>query len=1145
MANGSLPQVGVQAILKDTEKFLSDSKRVQDAAVKTGQVMAQAAGQTGAAAGQADRLRQSQEQLRRKTEELYGGMTRLGGAMVAMSAPLLALTGGAVMAAARYEELGVAVNATAENTGRSAGEMAALEDALMKTGISASGSREFLLRLMQAEIDLSYATKLARAAQDLAVIGMTNSTETANDLAYAIASLNPRILRKYGIVANIIPTLEAYGKSMGYSGEQLKAFTATADDNIKRQAMLQMVLQESAKFTGVYEAAMGTAAKQIRSMERYAQDLAVEMGDALVPALNWAVTAACGLLTWFSNLDKGTKGVLATAGAVTGAILLLGGTALLVIPQIVKLGEAIVTVGKNIVTLITSGAGLSAMQGALLGVGAALAVVAVAFVLYQQNQQRLADVAKEWNAQNAKAMEELGKLRAQADYASEGFHGLADAYDAWLLEMGTAIRDQERLSDAMGESASMGRQLGDVAQQLSQRQDVGLIRAAWNWIRAGHFATDQQLEQARAIRETASEVQAMRGAMERGAATLARYQLQVDTGAAAIDGLTRSFADEEDWVRKVTQAYGDQVPASAALSLETGNLTGRTMEAVNAMVRLTLESNTLKLAQLDAIMGVAIMGENVGKLADQWANHERISASSLQTTVLGMVELSEKIKEQGTAFPEEELLAYQGQLDTMRQVIMASDMTEAAKANMLGWLNVAENTALEVQRNVELGAKGTAGSIQEAANTSGSAWALAAEQGIEAWVPWTDGQMGRLIGMSADQIDAAAAKAGQSWVMASQLSQAEVAKLKSALDLLAANPYIVDVDFRGEPPGWAQFSSPELRLQTGLELLVDYAARNPIEIGFAVTDSLGHALSPDQLSAQLSMLEGLKNLAAPGGSIVAPIGSPQVPNPYASMTGTVWDLANAFDSVYGSLQSLYKRQTVDPLARNVEHAQAALDELKKAQAEQMKKWLAGGMDMYEAMWRVRQQAEERLPYEERLAQAQAEYAEASERALRIEEQRQQLAYLESQMRLLDLIAEHGLNAADILGGIELGLDASLPDLLDAMSTAMQQIIAQAASSLEAGSPSRVFLRMFRDDVMGAAAQGILAGARAPIAAMQAAMADISGARAPWAGPTFQVPPPTVVVVDRDNRQFNATYNLSRAPSRRSVLSDFMRMRLEG
>lgn len=85
--------------------------------------------------------------------------------------------------------------------------------------------------------------------------------------------------------------------------------------------------------------------------------------------------------------------------------------------------------------------------------------------------------------------------------------------------------------------------------------------------------------------------------------------------------------------------------------------------------------------------------------------------------------------------------------------------------------------------------------------------------------------------------------------------------------------------------------------------------------------------------------------------------------------------------------------------------------------------------------------------------AEREMLRLQEKTARFEERRQQQQFLQKQLDLVRLISEHGLNAEEILGGMELGLGASAEGILDAMTRAMGMVITQADAQLQALTPA--------------------------------------------------------------------------------------------
>ncbi|MDP2876405.1 MAG: hypothetical protein Q8O00_09500 [Holophaga sp.] len=168
--------------------------------------------------------------------------------------------------AARYETLGIVMQVAGNNAGYTGAQMQAFEQALQKTGISMVSSRDALTSMATANLDLAKSSALARAAQDVAVVGNINSSEAFRNMVRGIQTGEVEILKTMRLNVQF----EAGYKSLGAELRK-NATDLTAQE--KLQSRLNQVLQESAKYTGIYEASMSTAGKQLLSMQRYSEDL--------------------------------------------------------------------------------------------------------------------------------------------------------------------------------------------------------------------------------------------------------------------------------------------------------------------------------------------------------------------------------------------------------------------------------------------------------------------------------------------------------------------------------------------------------------------------------------------------------------------------------------------------------------------------------------------------------------------------------------------------------------------------------------------------------------------------------------------------------------------------------------------------------
>jgi hypothetical protein len=198
------------------------------------------------------------------------------------------------MVAARAQELGVVLDTLGKNAGYGQAALDNYEESVKSLGITTNASREMLVRMVQANMELSNATKIARLAQDAAVVGMQNSSEAANELLYAITSLQPRILRKYGIIVNLN---DAYKQ---YAGSVHKTVDALSGEE-RQTAMLNAVLDQGKNIAGAYEAAMGTAGKQQRSLARHVEEAARAVGEQFIPALEATLGPLADMFDWIAK----------------------------------------------------------------------------------------------------------------------------------------------------------------------------------------------------------------------------------------------------------------------------------------------------------------------------------------------------------------------------------------------------------------------------------------------------------------------------------------------------------------------------------------------------------------------------------------------------------------------------------------------------------------------------------------------------------------------------------------------------------------------------------------------------------------------------------------------------------------------------
>lgn len=227
--------------------------------------------------------------------------------MAAMATVLGTLTAGffaylksATDISAKTEVLGTVMEAVGKNATQSTLDLMAAEQQIKKLGITTVEARNTVIQFAQSQLDVADASKIAAAAQDLAVVAGENSSQTVNRLTMAIQLQQPRLLRQVGIVTGLDSIYREFAKTVGKTVNQL-------DAQEKQQAFINKILAEASRVQGAYASAMEDAGKKAGSLQRLQEEMQRQIGDRLLPTYRKWIDLQTNLIKSWEGMSEGAK----------------------------------------------------------------------------------------------------------------------------------------------------------------------------------------------------------------------------------------------------------------------------------------------------------------------------------------------------------------------------------------------------------------------------------------------------------------------------------------------------------------------------------------------------------------------------------------------------------------------------------------------------------------------------------------------------------------------------------------------------------------------------------------------------------------------------------------------------------------------
>lgn len=339
----ALERLGLLIFVQGLAEFTNSMRRANDAVDGTADGFDEAGGSADGMSDSLDTLGSSTRDAEQRMRDIRQATTVAGAALIGLGAAGLAVARSTVMVAARNSELGTVLQTLGRNAGYTESEIRGFESGLTSLGITTQSSRQALLQMIQANMNLADSTRLARLAQDAAVIANLNSSEAFERLITVVQRGEIVMARTMGLNVDFQGSYERLAESLGVTVDEL-------DEQQRMQARVNEVMRAGESIAGSYESAMTEAGKAMRSLERHVEEAQAAIGEALLPVLASAVEVTTNAFRAFRSLDETTQGTIGTMllwGSATtiviGKLFVLHGQLPALIASVKALGVALST----------------------------------------------------------------------------------------------------------------------------------------------------------------------------------------------------------------------------------------------------------------------------------------------------------------------------------------------------------------------------------------------------------------------------------------------------------------------------------------------------------------------------------------------------------------------------------------------------------------------------------------------------------------------------------------------------------------------------------------------------------------------------------------------------------------------------------
>lgn len=607
--------------------------------------------------------RQFQKALKKSVRDLDKTADRLqqiGGRLSTfVTAPILAAGGAALKAASDLEESLNAVNVVFGDSADQIEDWG--ENAATQAGLARSEFND-------AAVRIGASLKNAGVPMDQVAGSTINLTQRAADLASVFnTDVNDALTAIQAALRGEADPIERFGASVNAATVEAKALElgladtkAEITDQIKVQARLAVIMDQTAQVAGDFANTSDSMANATRITKAEVIDLAAELGQELLPIAQTVITNVLELVREFKDLDDTQKQNIIRIAAVAAAMGPLTAGVGTAIKAVNALRLAFIALSANPIVLAIGGltAGVVALGLAMKNISdeqhakdmeryADAAEQAGVSVNQIANDHRMAQTALKQQLQYgtdletaiANIAEDYSLTRTQVVALARELDGYVDGQEDVL----NAIEDQNAAHDEQKEDMEQLRTLQEEKAQFAaaERADQEAMADAARQRAAAERAALEAQRQARseAWAETLTEYyQTQEGQLEILQQELAQYQealnnpdsdlgVRTERGRQVVQAIIRDLEEQIARQRESLGLVGEQNDALEQSRQTSGNLLFIEQRRVGTAQDLTKEITDFEILQA-----------RVRRDAEDWASEYQDLASGAADAWAGVMQ---------------------------------------------------------------------------------------------------------------------------------------------------------------------------------------------------------------------------------------------------------------------------------------------------------------------------------------------------------------------------------------------------------------------------------------------------------------------------------------------------------------------------